>query len=95
MKKVMIGILLLCLLLGFQTGFAEETGLCGTNLKYTKDYENGSIDFTKADPDVEGDPVWGANCGYVFKDDPEIRFVTVSDPISVTEGYQLFKDFQS
>ncbi len=83
MRKMIIGLLLLCLLLGFQTVFAD--GTCGTNVKYT--ISGSTITFSKEDPDADAE--W-FRCDEVYKNDPSVTVVKVSDVIRVRDRTHAF-----
>ena len=86
-KHIITGLCILFIFLTFRGVFAA--GTCGTNVAYTID-EN-MISFSKGDG--AEDPVWGADCGEVFKDNAEITSVKVTEKISLTNGNRLFMDF--
>ncbi len=83
----MIGIVLVCLLLGFQTVLA---GTCGKNVKYT--ISGDTISFSKRNSG--SDAVWGTDCTEVFKEDSNITIIKVNEKILVTNGNSLFRDCQ-
>ena len=86
MKKIIIGILFLCLLLGSQNVFAD--GTCGTNVKYT--ISGNTVNFSKSESG--SDAVWGRDCGDVFNNSA-VTVMNVNDAIRVTDGNGLFSGF--
>ncbi len=85
MKRIMIGILLMCLLMGCQT-VPTSVNTCGTNTAYKID--GNTINFTKANPD--SDAVLGKDCGAVFKKNAKVTAVNLTGPIRVTDASGLF-----
>ncbi len=86
MKKLMIVIILMCMLPGFQTVFADGTGTCGKNVKYT--IKGNTINFSKAATDKAA--IWKTDCRDVFRKDRSITTVNILSPIRVSSGRVMF-----
>ena len=79
---------LLLLLLVSCYAFALDQGTCGNNVSYS--VAGDMITFTKTDPASEA--FW-EKCGSIFQNDSRIKRVKVNDPIILTSGESVFKDF--
>lgn len=89
MKRLFTGILLLCLLLGFQAVFAD--GTCGTNVKYT--ISGNTISFSKSRAGSAA--VWGPDCGEVFQENEKITSVKIKNKIRVKDAVRMFNFFEN
>ena len=81
MKKIIPGLFLLIFLLIFQ-GAGAYDGTCGTNVAYT--IEGNTINFSKAN--AADDAVFNNECGEVFKEDPNITAVNITEKMFADEN---------
>ena len=85
MRKIYV--LLIFLLLFFvPQSINAQSGTCGTNVKYT--INGNTINFSKSKSGSEA--YYSSFCTDVFKKDPNITVVNITDTIRASEGKYLF-----
>ena len=86
MKRMIFGIIILAVLfIAFQS-VSGQSGTCGTNVAYN--ITNDTITFSKGADAV--DPVWGADCRTVIRNNNAIVRVAASMKITVTNAVNMF-----